>query len=1002
MKNGCRLFFAFLTVTMLIVFAAPAGLAEENGEILCLPKNEVLVDGEVIFNDPAVQAILQSDPAYVLADTAKSNLANLKELSLTNDAYPVTDLSVLQLCTKLESVVISSDRLKSLEPLTKCPLLKSVTLEDCNTVDLEPLARCKALKSLKVRGGSDWDVTPVASMKYLTALSFSDIDDLNLSEACQAPLLASLTLNCCAVDFSALPAMKKLKTLSLSKEDLADAGMMIEGAAKTLTSVTLVDCIAGSDTGGAIGACTKITELTIDNVMGLSFPEECANKALAALTIGWSDLTGTAPLIRGAVMSLKSLSLTSCTADSDTGTVIGACTKLKDLAIDSVDGLSFPDGCANRTLATLTIGWTDLTGVAPLIQGATKSLKSLTLVHCTADSDVGAAIGACGLLTELSITDVDGLSFSEESKNKALKTLTITGSDMAGYAPLIGSAAKIITSITLTDCAADGDIGSAIGDCGLLKELGLTNVEGLRFPEGCKFKALKTLRISGSDMEGYAPLILGTAKILTSLSITDCTANSEVGGAIGACALLKEFGITNVEGLSFPEGCANKALKTLTVSGSDISGYAPLFEGAAKSLAFLSLTDCSAGVETGGGIGACTALEEFAVDNVKGLSFPEGCANTALTVLTVNGSDIGGYAPLFESAKTLVSLSLSDCKADREAGGGIGTCAMLADLAIDHVEGLSFPEGCANTALSTLTVQGCDMIGYTPLIAGASASLSTAAIMDSEMNEDVCSAIGACSRLGELKVQNVTGFEPSRVFGAKSLTALDISQLDGSYDFSGLSNLRNLATLKMSEVHGASFDGVGPLPKLSVLSLYAVETDNPFFISAQTKLTELSVGACRFDRFQDVMNSMQDKMTLKSISFWGMAFDDIRALWGAPYMQQLTLCDTNVTDIAPLTEMQSLKLQRIELYWNPIEDYNPLKDLSVETIILGNNLDDAIAENLRKALPQALVEQQDAPLDPLYDAGQFFHVGEVEKRWNRKDSTARANQWALEAMMAGN
>ncbi len=1002
MKNIYRLFFALLTVIMLFVGAAPVGLAEEYGEIFCLPKNEVLVGGEVVFNDPALQAILQSDPAYVLADTAKSNLANLKELLLTNDAYPVTDLSVLQLCTKLESIVISSDRLKSLEPLTQCALLKAVTLEDCNEVDLEPLTRCKALKSLTIRSGSGWDVTPVVSMKYLTALTFSDIDDLNLSEACQAPLLASLTLNCCTVDFSVLPAMKKLKTLSLSKMDLTGTGIMIEGATKTLASITLVDCIADSDTGGAIGGCTKLTELTIDNVMGLRFPEECKNKALASLTIGWADLTGTAPLIRGAVMSLQSLSLTRCTADSDTGAAIGACTKLKNLAIDSVDGLSFPDGCANRTLATLTISWTDLTGAAPLFQGASKSLKSLTIADCAADSDVGAAIGACGLLKELSIADVDGLSFPEESKNKGLATLTVSGSDMAGYAPLINGAAKIITSITLTDCTVDADVGSAIGACGLLKELGITNVEGLNFPEGCKYKALRTLSISGSDMEGYAPLILGTAKILSSLSIADCTANSEVGGAIGVCALLKELSITNAEGLIFPEGCENKALKTLTVSGSDISGYAPLFVGARKTLASLSLTDCFADTATGGGIGACKALEEFAIDNVEGLRFPELCENTALTALAITGSDISGYAPLFEGAKTLVSLSLTDCMADSKAGGGIGACAMLTNLTIDKVEGLSFPEGCANTALSTLTVQGCGMIGYTSLIVGASASLSVTAITDSEMSEDVCSAIGACTKLSELTVRNVSGFDPLQAFGAKSLTMINLSQLDGSYDFAGLANLRNLATLKMSEVRGASFDGVGALPKLNVLTLYAVEAEDLFFISAQTKLTDLSVGACLTERFIDVMNSMQDKTTLKSKAFWGMEFDDLRALWGAPYLQELILCDTNVADLGPLTEMQSLKLKRIELYWNPIEDYNPLKDLTVETIVLGSNLDDAIAATLQQAIPQVTVLVQDAPLDPLYDAGQYFHEGEIEKRADRKDSTAQANQWALEAMMAGN
>jgi len=928
MENRRCLFLILLTVAVLVASSLSVCLAEEGEEVLCLSKDEVLVDGEVVFNDPELQATLESDTDYSSAESATAWLAGLQTLSLTNKDHPVTDLSVLQLCGKLETVVIASDRLNSLEPLTKCAKLSSVTLQECNTVDLEPLTRCKALKSLTILGGTDWDITPVSSMKKLTALSFTDLDGLNLAEACRAPLLASIALDGCTTNYDELPSTKNLKTLSLTGIDLYDTLSLLAATVKTLNSLTIEDSDTDDDLGNAIGACTRLKELTLRNLGDIMGFPQASNKALQTLTVEGAVMDGFSNLVVSASKALVTVSITDCSMGSDVCGSLTACHKLKTLILQNVTGLEFPFEGSRLALASLTVGQADLTGMAPFLRGAVKTLTSITITESTVNDEFCAAVGSCTKLKEMTFRDVAGLSFPEGSVNKTL------------------------TVLTLDSC----------------------------------------------DLTGAAPLIAGAAKALTALTIRDSTADDTVGGAIGGCAKLGELTLQNVMGLRFPDGCANKALATLTVEGSDMEGYSPLFDGASAKLASVSITDCYLGDDTCGSLGACGKLTELNLQNATGLLFTSESANQSLVTLTIGQTNLAGAAPLIRGAAgTLKSLTLSDSSANDTVGGAIGTCGKLEELTILNVVNLPFPDGCENQSLATLTVTGTDMSGFAPLVGGASTSLVTVNITDSTLNSDVCNTLGVCSDLAEFKVQNVAGVDFSLVFHAKSLTTLDLSQLDGSYDLSEMYNLRNLTTLRMSEVRGASFEGVGAMPKLSVLSLYAVDTQDMSFIAKQTKLVEFSVGACRPENFQHILNSMQDKVSWRTASFWGMEINDLQALYGAIQLESLTLGDSNVTDVTPLTEMPWIRT--IELYWNPIEDYNPLKELKkAETIVLGSNLDDAIVENLRLALPQAKISEQDAPQDPLYDAGQLFQTGEVARRADRQDGTAQANQWALDAM----
>lgn len=759
---------------------------------------------------------------------AGSDPAGIVEPSLSNEMNPVSDLTMLQQYSKLQTITITSDQLESLEPLTQYGELKTIILDHCNAVDLEPLSRCGALQSLTILGGSGWDLSPVASMQTLTSLTLSSLGEINLSEACKAPLLATLTVDSCKADFENIMTDTSLASLSFKGMDLTDSAPLFSSAAGTLTSLTLTDCIVNEEICTAIGACVKIAELIISNVEGISFlsvddsslttlivdhciamdgfsnlingaqmtlttakitnctmgihfngslttmqkleeltlqnvtmlafPFQGTLSSLTTLIIEQTDLTNAATLIRAASSVLTSLTLTDCTVNEEFCTAIGASEKLTELIVSNVEGVSFPDGSANDTsLTTLIVDQGPLFGFGNLINGAQMTLTSVRFTDCTTGKGFNGSLIGMQKLKELTLQNITGLEFPFVGSLPSLSALIIEQTDLKNAAPLLLSAAGALTSLTITDCTANADFGGAIGACGKLKELIIHNAEGLGFPDGCANKALATLIVDQTNMEGFSPLVAGAHMALTSVEITDCSMGQDVCSSLTVCSKLSELTLRNAKRFKFLFKGSNPLLSTMTIEQTDMSDGAPWIQAAAKALKSLTITDSYLGEEFCSALGTCGKLASLSLQNVKGLEIPDDYANKLLTTLSISQADSkSSITPLIEKvAKTLVSLTIADSSVDGAFCTALGACGKLKELHIVRVEGLSFPEGCANKVLANLTVDDCDMRGCAPLFTGAYKILASIIITNSIVNEDVCSAIGACTKIKTFIAQDV-------------------------------------------------------------------------------------------------------------------------------------------------------------------------------------------------------------------------------------------------------
>ncbi len=765
---------------------------------------------------------------------AGSDPAGTAEPSLSNEMPPISDLTMLQFSGEAQTVTITGNQLDSLEPLTQYGELKAVILDHCNVVDLEPLSRCAALESLTIIGGSGWDLSPVASIQTLTSLTLSDLNDT-------------------IVNFSGSSADTKLETLSLRGMNLTNDAALFSWAAGTLTSLTLTDCIVSEQLCTVIGTCEEVTELSISNVDGISFlpvntsslttlivdqctgmdglsnlinaaqatlaavkitnctmgihfngslttmqvlseltlqnvtelafPFQGSLPSLTALVIGQTDLTNAAPLFRAAAGTLASLSLTDCTVNEEICTVIGACGKLTELMVTNVQGVSFPDGSANNvSLTTLIIDqcMMGMNGFANMLNGASGALTTIKISNSTMGIHFNGSMISLQKLSELTLQNVTELSFPFAGSSPSLSSVILEQTDLSNAAPLLQSAAGSLTSLTITDCTANAEFGGAIGACKKLKELIIFNAEGLGFPDGCANKALATLIVSQTNMLGFSPLVAGAVTALTSVEISDCSMGQDVCSSLTVCGKLKELTLRNVTRMSFLFKGSNPLLSAMTIEQTDMTDGAPWIQAAAKALKSLTIKDSYLGEEFCAALGTCGKLASLTLQNVTGLEIPDGYANKLLKTLSISRADPSvSIAPLIEkAAKTLASLTIADSSVDDAFCAALGACVKLKELHIAGVEGLSFPEECANKVLAALTVEMSDMRGCAPLITGASKILASVSITDSSVDEAFCAALGACAKLKELKIVSVEGLRFPEGCANKALASLTVDDCD--------------------------------------------------------------------------------------------------------------------------------------------------------------------------------------------------------------------------------
>ena len=482
-----RKWMAFVVALVLAVGLVPAWGAVGEEDTGMLPKNKVLVKGEVVFNDPALQKAVESDPYYGWYASAKEYLEKAEYLDFSKTESPITDLSVLQLCGNLRDLRLTSTQLKSLAPLAYCKKLEQLVLVDCNTVDLTPLQSCKGLKILLLQGEGVTDISVVAGLKKLDRLILKNCNAPDLTPIKDCKTLSILRLEGEGVtDISAAASLKKLKMfvgIGLKGVDFTPLA-----TAPALAEVYLTDCV-GDITPLATLKKLKVLSVTGGETAGLAAVVQGAAKTLTQMQVNQQQVTDALMQSIGACGKLQNLDLVNIT-----GTVslaaLATCKSLKAMYIDTVDTLTGAQGLAGLTKLT------DITifRVRDAVFAGLDTLPAVTnLLLYNAKVDDISFIARMPKLQYLTLGALRGADYAfmgELASAKKLKELSLYGTPLT----TLDAAAKLTSLNTLR-----------------LFDTGITDITAIS-----KLKKLKFIVLYGNPITDYRPLraLKGSTQLL--------------------------------------------------------------------------------------------------------------------------------------------------------------------------------------------------------------------------------------------------------------------------------------------------------------------------------------------------------------------------------------------------------------------------------------------------------------------------------------------------------
>ncbi len=682
--------------------------------ILLIPTVALAKGGTVVtFDDPVLEAALREAVGIPEGDVTDKDLAKITNFGIGRDyeqnpdpTTQVHSLTVLQYCTKLNTLQLNfhniSDisplanlkKLKTLElggnpiaditPLTKLTALETLALYNCQAQDYTPLANLKKLKTLYLDYSTIADLAPLAKMTKLNTLSLVQTAVTDVTPLAKLTSLRTLYLKDCAiVDYSPLSKVYgKLKEKDFNLTDATAAPREVvafddpvletairqqlnkpDGDVYTyeLAGLTYVGTGFDYEREPPEGSRVKSIEVLryCVNLEGLelSFNQITDISPIAGLTkltnlgVGGNPIADIAPL--AGLTQLKSLALFNCQAKDYTP--LSNLTGLTDLSLDYATISDLTPLSGLTALYQLSLSSTPVTDVTPLA-GLT-NLRKLYLSKCiiTDYSPLSA------ILPNLTETDFD-----------PEKVLTIVAFNDPVLESIIRSAANVpegnvteqqATQITelgferFDDRPANEDIFdlSALTYCTGLRQLTLNNIAATDLSALASLTELEGLTLRNSEASDYSMLAE-----LSNLNWLDLT-GSAITDLAPLAGLTKMQALTlcytNVSNLTPLAGLTN--LFGLKLEGSPIADYSPV------AALYPNLGKCDFIIPEAGVVRFCDALLEervrAAMDKPTGDITPEEAAVVTTLDLSQDKSSESSIAILqgLEAFTGLTELNLS-------------------------------------------------------------------------------------------------------------------------------------------------------------------------------------------------------------------------------------------------------------------------------------------------------------------------------------------------------
>ena len=392
MRRMKALLFLCLLLLTLPSSCALAQRAAATAETPLTPvENLVDADGNVVFNDAMAEQAIRANlgiPEGPVASGKMSKVGSKRDLSIGNGPTVETDLSVLQLCTKV----------------------KVLRLEGAQPKDWSALSACASLNRFYTNGVSVPNLDFLAGMKKLQFIWIYNSDCGDISALATLPKLRAFMCNKSIDDLTPLYACKKIENIGLGFLSDDSLAAVLEVFGNRLINLNLANC-ALSEMNFTRILSLKLKSLDFDSIKCES-PERI-----------WSQMT-----------KLETLSLSNMSIPSLAG--IAGMKKLQYLAVNNLAGLTDLSELYGlvklRTLEIVNLKISDLTGIENM-----KGLTNLTLMNMPIRLDL-TPVFSLTKLTSLHLNRIETSSILGIKALGKLQTLELRGvSGVTDYTELL-------------------------------------------------------------------------------------------------------------------------------------------------------------------------------------------------------------------------------------------------------------------------------------------------------------------------------------------------------------------------------------------------------------------------------------------------------------------------------------------------------------------------------------------------------------------------------------
>lgn len=500
-----------------------------NGRELITLIEEAMYDTKAELTQDTLKQVVSLDVSKIpdFDFSIIKSLPNLTTLTITQ--YGLDTLDELPPIKKLKILDISGNPLSSVDGIAnKYPALVRLSIAGCPVSDLSPLGKCKKLENLYLSSAqypSQITASEISSktikklflenapdllpkLGKLPKLNYLDVSDCKLTDVSVIQdYLSKLTVldisNNPLTDLRFLKSMKKLSTLSLNKIPSLDLSML--KLCPKLTKLRMRSC-GLSDASDLASICAlkklELLDVSDNQIRDFSFVKEL-NKLQSLFASGNPYIPSGDDYPNAAVEEAVNSQYSA--KDNVFATQQLTHITLSDLDLGDLSFLRFFPNISRLRIDNCT--YTSCEGIAQL-----KNLDSLT-VKSASKLDLGTLSDLTKLTTISTYeTPIKG-ELADLSKLKELNSLDLSGSDISDLSTITNF--KVLQSLDLRNTKIN-DI-SALSKLRKLESLYISNTQVTDLTPLKKLTNLTLLSIDGLAVTDFTPI--KALKKLTILSI---------------------------------------------------------------------------------------------------------------------------------------------------------------------------------------------------------------------------------------------------------------------------------------------------------------------------------------------------------------------------------------------------------------------------------------------------------------------------------------------------